>query len=305
MPDDDRHQGSGDGDADSMTAYLSITKGEHTITGTEREAAPDQDVGGCAEIPRGRHHLRRRRRFPHPHQRQTAGWRICGNDGQHEFTIHFSAADDWSGPAQRYGTEAHGRDIFASVYRPNAMDNAWIWCRCRMDRCGYHHRETATIYQQKISDRKRLERIILLVWGDGSDQRRESTVRFEGLTDGSKQGDSVVRYISVCSVWKRVLRPHRKESPQRWRYQNIWELCHVWTTTSLIRPTWPKRWWYVVPQWGIPFHFTGLASLKIKETDRIEALKTELHKLGFVIKDKNRVWIDMGRWTLQNPQWNR
>ena len=38
---------------------------------------------------------------------------------------------------------------------------------------------------------------------------------------------------------------------------------------------------------GIPFHFTGLSSLKIKETDRIEALKTEMRKLGFVLKDAN------------------
>lgn len=35
---------------------------------------------------------------------------------------------------------------------------------------------------------------------------------------------------------------------------------------------------------GIPFRFTGLQSLKIKETDRIEALKTELRKLGYVVK---------------------
>lgn len=38
---------------------------------------------------------------------------------------------------------------------------------------------------------------------------------------------------------------------------------------------------------GVPFHFYGLQSLKIKETDRIEALKTELRKLGYVIKDAN------------------
>nr|MDA3817691.1 3-phosphoshikimate 1-carboxyvinyltransferase [Prolixibacteraceae bacterium] len=31
---------------------------------------------------------------------------------------------------------------------------------------------------------------------------------------------------------------------------------------------------------GIPFHFSGLETLKIKETDRIQALITELEKLG-------------------------
>ena len=38
---------------------------------------------------------------------------------------------------------------------------------------------------------------------------------------------------------------------------------------------------------GVPFHFTGLQSLKIKETDRIEALKRELKKLGFIVEDRN------------------
>lgn len=38
---------------------------------------------------------------------------------------------------------------------------------------------------------------------------------------------------------------------------------------------------------GVPFHFTGLQSLKIKETDRIEALKAELAKCGFIIEDRN------------------
>lgn len=38
---------------------------------------------------------------------------------------------------------------------------------------------------------------------------------------------------------------------------------------------------------NIPFRFTGLQSLKIKETDRIEALKCELHKLGYLLTDIN------------------
>jgi len=36
---------------------------------------------------------------------------------------------------------------------------------------------------------------------------------------------------------------------------------------------------------GIPFTFTGLQSLKIKETDRIAALKIELKKLGYLLNE--------------------
>jgi 3-phosphoshikimate 1-carboxyvinyltransferase len=43
---------------------------------------------------------------------------------------------------------------------------------------------------------------------------------------------------------------------------------------------------------NIPFRFTGLQSLRIKETDRISALQNELKKLGYVVKssEANLVW---------------
>lgn len=37
---------------------------------------------------------------------------------------------------------------------------------------------------------------------------------------------------------------------------------------------------------GVPFRFTGLQSLKIKETDRISALRNEMAKLGYVIGEE-------------------
>lgn len=44
---------------------------------------------------------------------------------------------------------------------------------------------------------------------------------------------------------------------------------------------------------GIPFRITGLSTLRIKETDRLEALRKELGKLSFVIsieKDSELIW---------------
>ena len=43
----------------------------------------------------------------------------------------------------------------------------------------------------------------------------------------------------------------------------------------------------------MPFRFTGLQTLKIKETDRIEALKREMRKFGYVLRDaggRELVW---------------
>lgn len=44
---------------------------------------------------------------------------------------------------------------------------------------------------------------------------------------------------------------------------------------------------------GIPFHITGLSTLKIKETDRLEALRTELLKLGVKLtieRESELIW---------------
>lgn len=43
---------------------------------------------------------------------------------------------------------------------------------------------------------------------------------------------------------------------------------------------------------NVPFRFTGLQSLKIKETDRLEALKAELRKLGYVITDRQNSLLE-------------
>lgn len=53
---------------------------------------------------------------------------------------------------------------------------------------------------------------------------------------------------------------------------------------------------------GLPFHITGLQTLKIKETDRIVALQTELAKLGFMIESKHDselIWTG----TRSEPSW--
>lgn len=53
---------------------------------------------------------------------------------------------------------------------------------------------------------------------------------------------------------------------------------------------------------GIPFVFSGLQSLKIKETDRVMALKNELKKLGFVLSEPSEGILAWGgeRCTKQN-----
>lgn len=56
---------------------------------------------------------------------------------------------------------------------------------------------------------------------------------------------------------------------------------------------------------GVPFRLTGLASLKIKETDRLEALRAELDKLGITVeteRDETLVWEGRRHPVFEIPQ---
>jgi len=116
-------------------------------------------------------------------------------------------------------------------------------------------------------------------------QQSDVEVRLEGLMDGSKQGDSSVRYIfSLLGVKTKfvsknpgvpttvILKKSGRCVPRLdYDFVNAPDLAQTFVVTCGML--------------NIPFHFTGLKTLKIKETDRIEALKKEMRKLGFVIRD--------------------
>ena len=108
-----------------------------------------------------------------------------------------------------------------------------------------------------------------------------------GLKDGSKQGDSVARYIFSMLGVKTVFESKSSRKPQivtitangrclprlEYDFVNSPDLAQTFVVTCAAK--------------GVRFHFKGLSTLKIKETDRIEALKKEMKKLGFVIESRN------------------
>jgi len=113
----------------------------------------------------------------------------------------------------------------------------------------------------------------------------DSELHLTGLLNSSRQGDSVVKHIfSLLGVkttfdnrtsgeYSSVkLRCTGRKMPRlEYDFSNCPDLAQTVVCTCLAM--------------RIPFHFTGLSTLKIKETDRIEALKTEARKLGFVLRD--------------------
>lgn len=116
---------------------------------------------------------------------------------------------------------------------------------------------------------------------------REAQVTLNGLMDGSKQGDSVVRYIFSLLGVKTVFQSKTSGKPQ-----NVTLKCNGRCVKKLEydfvnSPDLAQTVIVTCAAKNIPFHFKGLATLKIKETDRIEAMKREMRKLGYVLHDRN------------------
>lgn len=110
----------------------------------------------------------------------------------------------------------------------------------------------------------------------------EAEVILPGLFSNSYQGDAAVQHLfedlgvktsffhnenglECVRLTKSNLRIDRME----YNFINQPDLAQTFVVTCAML--------------NIPFHFTGLQSLKIKETDRISALINELRKLGFNI----------------------
>lgn len=115
---------------------------------------------------------------------------------------------------------------------------------------------------------------------------RESEVELVGLMDGSRQGDSVARYISSMLGVKTTFDARTENTQATVKLSRHMRTLPRLDYDFINSPDLAQTYVATCCALGIPFHFTGLASLKIKETDRIEALKTELRKLGFVLRDK-------------------
>lgn len=109
----------------------------------------------------------------------------------------------------------------------------------------------------------------------------DATVELPGLFEQSLQGDAAVAQIfSLLGVEtsyseRMVTLRNTGKAVDKLEYDfvNQPDLAQTFVVTCCMK--------------HIPFCFTGLESLKIKETDRIFALITEMKKLGYVVKEKD------------------
>jgi 3-phosphoshikimate 1-carboxyvinyltransferase len=108
---------------------------------------------------------------------------------------------------------------------------------------------------------------------------RKAGITLQGLQENSLQGDAAVyklytqlgietTFSSQGAVLRRTGNVCRRLA---YHFINEPDLAQTLTTTCMGL--------------DIPFRFTGLQSLRIKETDRIDALKTESRRLGYQLTD--------------------
>lgn len=278
-----------------LTAYLSVTdSGEHIITGTDRmlhrpigilvdalrRLGADISYEGVEGYPplciRGR--------------RLEGGYlEVPGN-----VSSQFISALLMAGPAMLHGMELHLTggiisrpyiDLTLCMMRDFGANVEWTGPDT-IQVLAQPYRATSYFIENDWSAASYWYEILAL-------SGQDSTVRLNGLTDGSRQGDSVARYLfSLLGVKTTfgvtakgvpttiTLRRHTTTLPRlEFSFINQPDLAQTYVVTCALL--------------GIPFHFKGLSTLRIKETDRIDALMIEMRKLGYVLTtnpDNDLIW---------------
>ena len=113
----------------------------------------------------------------------------------------------------------------------------------------------------------------------------EAEISLTGLTDGSRQGDSAVKYLFSMLGVRTTFKTRERGVPTTVRLKLVETKPPRLDYDFINQPDMVQTFVVCCALSDIPFRFTGLSTLKIKETDRVEALKTEMRKLGYVVRE--------------------
>lgn len=272
-----------------MTAYLSLMRGTHTLTGTERmKKRPIKILVDALRSLGAEISYLEEEGFP---PLSITGTKLTGSvlEMSGSVSSQYISAVLMIGPMLDKGLELRlTGDIISrpyidlTLYMMNEFGADADWTSA----------DTITI---KPVPYKTREYLIENDWSGASYwyemmalmDNPDAKLMLTGLKDGSKQGDSVARYIFSMLGVKTVFESKTSRKPQtvtitangrclprlEYDFINSPDLAQTFVVTCAAK--------------GVKFHFKGLATLKIKETDRIEALKKEMRKLGYVIESRN------------------
>ena len=272
-----------------MTAYLSVMKGTHTLTGTER--MKHRPIGILVNALKA----------------LGAGIKYAGTDGYPPLQItgktlkggllsipgnvssQYISALLMIGPMLKNGlTLQLTGDI---ISRPYIDLTLWTMGEFGAD-AEWTSADTITVKPKPYQNR---EYFIENDWSGASywyemvalSSNQDSEIKLTGLMDGSKQGDSVTRYIFSLLGVKTTFETKKEGVPQTITLKQSGRCVSRLDYDFVNSPDLAQTFVVTCAAKGIPFHFKGLSTLKIKETDRIEALKKEMRKLGYVLHDVN------------------
>ena len=272
-----------------MTAYLSVMRGTHVITGTDRMKHRPISVLVDALRKLGAHiEYVGEEGFP---PLRITGSKLTGGllEIPGNVSSQYISALLMIGPVLEEGLELRlTGDI---ISRPYIDLTLWMMREFGAD-ADWSAGDTISVKPQPYSNR---DYVIENDWSGASywyemvalSQDREATVRLSGLMDGSKQGDSVVKYIFSLLGVKTSFESRDGERLQVVTLKRSGRCVPRLEYDFVNSPDLAQTVVVACCAKGVPFHFRGLSTLKIKETDRIEALKKELLKLGYVLKDIN------------------
>ena len=270
-----------------MTAYLSATPGEHTLTGTQR--MKERPIGILVDALR---HLGAdigyvdKEGFPPLHIK---GQPLRGGhitvDGS--ISSQYISALLMVGPILKEGLEMR---LLGDIISRPYIDLTLCTMRDFGAEVDWTGPDTITVKAQPYRERTYF---IENDWSGASywyemaalHHGQDNEICLNGLTDGSKQGDSTVRYLFSLLGVKTTFDDERKEVPTTVRLKRSSPPVPRMEYDFINQPDLAQTFVVTCPLLDVPFHFKGLSTLKIKETDRIEALKKEMRKLGYVIHD--------------------
>ncbi len=271
-----------------LTAYLAATDGHHIITGTDRmQQRPIKILVEALRYLGADITYLSKEGYP---PLEIKGRQL---DGGHleiagDVSSQYISALLMIGPALKNGLELKLNGEIAS--RPYIDLTLWMMKEFGAD-AEWSDVDTITVMPRTYQNRSYT---IESDWSGASYwyeimalNSKDAKLRLEGLADGSKQGDSVVKYLfsllGIKTTFENkkengtadvILTKHEGAVPRLdYDFINSPDLAQTFVVCCALME--------------IPFHFTGLASLRIKETDRIDTLQIELKKLGYVIKEKN------------------
>lgn len=278
-----------------MTAYLAVTEGEHVITGTER--MKHRPIGILVNALRqlgADIEYMGEEGFP---PLRIKGKSLEGGDLSIPGNVssQYISALLMIGPMLSKGLRLQLTGEVIS--RPYIDLTLWMMREFGADA------EWSGVDTISIASRPYIKReyVIESDWSAASywyemvalNRNRDDVVELAGLMDGSKQGDSIVRYIFSLLGVKTFFDNNSQGGQTVVRLRNTGRCVHRLEYDFVSAPDLAQTFVACCCLMDVPFHFTGLQTLKIKETDRIEALKTEMRKLGYVVSDvggKELVW---------------